>query len=112
MPYSVKIDGKVYNTDDLTLDECIEVEKYVRRLDPEAPRTWGSLMPLRSAVDCKAVMRVFLLRERTPAEADAFLSTLTAGKAVDAVDKVEDDLPDEYEDGLPKAEGEPETTTS
>lgn len=105
MPYSIKLDGREYNTDDLTLDECIALEK-------ELDRSWVAIVPLRSATDCRAVMRAFLLRDRSPEEADAFLSKLSAGKALRSVNVVDSDLPDEYEDGLPKAEGESETTTS
>ena len=104
MPYRITLDGKDYNTDDLTLDEAIAVEKVTGN-------SWSVVVPLRSATDCKAVMRAFLLRDRTPEEADAFLSKLSAGKALRAVEVVPDDLPDEYEGGFPKAEGESETTT-
>lgn len=105
MPYEVVVEGKKYRTDDLTLDEAIAI-------DVETKSTWGAILPLRSASDAKAVIRAFLLRDRTPEEAEAILSTFTAGKAVQAINPVADDLPDEYEDGLPKAEDGQETSTS
>ncbi len=105
MPYSISIEGQVFNTDDLTLDEAISCEK-------ATGEGWLYINPFRSAAHCKAIMVAFLRRSLTEDQALAIVDKLTITTALKAVKRVEDDLPDEFEDGLPKAEDGPETTTS
>jgi hypothetical protein len=108
--FEVTIEGETFRTDDLSLDEAIMVEK-------ATGTSWLYINPLRSAGDCRAVMVAFLSRSRSKADAEATVARLFGGPkgmkaAIDAVKTVEEDLPDEYEDGLPKAGGGPSTPTS
>lgn len=105
MPYRVTVEGTSYSTDDLTLDEAVAIEK-------ATGISWLYLNPVRSAEHCKAIMVAFLSRDRTPAEAEAVVGKLSLAAATAAVTDVEDDLPDEYEDGIPKAGADPSTPTS
>jgi hypothetical protein len=97
VPYRVTVDGESFLTDDLTIDEAIAVEK-------ATGTSWVYINPLRSADDCKAIMVAFLSRSRPKAEAEAAAGALTIRDVLKAVEQVPDDLPTEYEDGLPKAE--------
>jgi hypothetical protein len=105
VPFEIKVDGQTFRTDDLTLAEATVIEK-------ATGTSWLYLNPLRSAEQCQETMIVFLSRSRPRAAAEAFVGALGIRKAIDAVTKVDEDLPDEYEDGLPKAEGGPSTPTS
>lgn len=105
MAFQITIEGEVFRTDDLTLDEAVAVEK-------ATGTSWLYINPLRSAGDCRALMVVFLSRKRSKAEAEAYVKGLSMAAGIAAVQTVEEDLPDEYEDGLPKAAGGPSTPTS
>lgn len=104
MGYQITLDGEVYRTADMSLDEAVAVEK-------ATGTSWLYLNPVRSAADCRGFMVVFLSRTRSAAEAEAFVAKLGMVEAVEAVKEVEDDLPEEYEGGIPKAAGAPETTS-
>ncbi len=93
----ITLDGKSFTTDDLTLGEAEQVEK-------ATGESWLTMNPLRSALHCKAIIVAYLSRDHTPEEADAIATALTVKQATEAVEVVEDDLPDEYEDGIPKEE--------
>jgi hypothetical protein len=97
MPYRVTVDGEAFLTDDLTIDEAIAVEK-------ATGTSWVFINPLRSADDCKAIMVAFLSRSKPRPEAEGIVGSLTIRDVLKAVERVDDDLPTEYEDGLPKAE--------
>lgn len=105
MAFEITIEGEAYRTDDLTLDEAVAVEK-------ATGTSWLYINPLRSAADCRALMVAFLCRTRSKGDAEAIVQKLGMRQAIDAVKRVEQDLPDEYEDGLPKAVGDPSTPTS
>ena len=105
MAWKIEVDGKTFRTDDLTLDEALLVEE-------ATGLTWTALNPLRSAKDCRAVVRAFLLRSHGEAEAEAILKKLKASAIVESINVADDDLPDSYADGLPNPEGAPSTPTS
>lgn len=104
MPVELTIDGKTFRTDELTLDEAAQIEK-------DAGTSWLSINPFQSANQCRAIIVAFLTRDvgREAAQAQAGAMTLT--ETLDALKAVGDDMPGEFEDGVPdpKAEAEPET---
>jgi hypothetical protein len=103
MPFRVTVDGQQFMADDLTLDEAIAIEK-------ELDTTWQYINPLRSGEHCRAIMVAFLSRSRTVDEARKVVGGLSVKQALAAVEHVEDDdLPVEFEDGLPKAADGPST---
>lgn len=104
MGYRITLDGEDHRTDDMSLDEAVAVEK-------ATGTSWLYLDPVRSAEQCRAFMVVFLSRKRSADEAEAFVAGLGMTEALAAVSKVDDDLPEEYEGGIPKAAGAPETTS-
>lgn len=105
MPFQVSFGDRTWRTDDLTLDEAIGIEKAVGR-------SWMQINPFQSAQDCKAIIVAFLTREMDGPAAEAKVGALSLREVLESVDLVRDDLPDLYQDGLPKAEGGPSTTGS
>lgn len=108
MPYKVTVDGKSWLTEDLTLDEAIEVEK-------ETGESWLYLNPIRSAKHAKAIIARFLARDTDIDQARARVGSMSVTDVLGCVDNADDDRPAEHKDGVPtvdpKAEsGEPETT--
>jgi hypothetical protein len=102
VPFKVTVAGEDFLTDDLTLDEAIAVEKATNT-------SWRFIDPLRSAGDCKAIMVAFLSRTRGKDDAEKFVGALNLRTLLSSVTFVEDDRPDEFEDGLPKAAAESST---
>ena len=105
MPFELTIDGRVYSTDTLSLEESSRLEK-------ECERNWLELNPCRSSTEFRETVRVFLARDYNAADIERILANFTVKSAMAAVDWVDDDLPTVFEDGLPKWEGGPSTTTS
>lgn len=105
MPFEITIDGHAYRTDDLTVAEAEELED-------ECGQTWLQLNPIRSAKEFRATAALFLRRTRTPEVAAKEAAALTVKAAQENVRWVEDNLPTEFSDGIPKEEGSPSTTTS
>lgn len=105
MPFELTLDGRVYNTHSLSLDESEQLEK-------ECGKTWLELNPVRSSTEFRATARVFLTRDHDAADVERILANVTIQSAMAAVEWVDDDLPTVFEDGLPKAEGGPGTTMS
>ncbi len=96
------VGDKVFTLNDLTLDEAVEVER-------DTGETWNTMNPFRSAVHARAILRVLALRENTNEDVGA----LTVAASLDRFEYVdEDDLPDLYEDGIPKAVDAPATNGS
>lgn len=104
MPFFLELDGQSFRTDDLTLEEA-------ERLEGECGRTWLELNPVRSAKEFRATARVFLTRQHAPEVAAKMVSEMTIAQATAAVKFVPEDLPEIYEDDLPKAAGD-KTTSS
>jgi hypothetical protein len=102
VPFIVKLGDKEFNTDYLTVDEAQSIEKETRR-------TWGTINPFRSAEDCKAIMVAFLSRPVEDGglgdhdDAVKKVGKMSVKAALAAISVADDDLPEEYEDGLPKA---------
>lgn len=96
MPYRITIDDATFESDDLTLDEAIAIEQ-------ATGTAWSNLNPMRSGEHCKLVIAAYLARTRGPEEAAKVVGSMTLREVLAAVKWVDDDLPTEYEDGLPKA---------
>lgn len=96
---------KVFRTDDLTLDEAILIQK-------ETGHSWFVINPLQDPVAAKAIQTRFLAREYGEEEAAKRAGAMTVRELVASVKAVDDDLPDEYEGGVPLAEDAPTTSGS
>lgn len=105
MPFEITIDGKVFRTDDLTIAEAEQLEE-------ECGQTWLTLNPIRSAKEYRATAVLFLSRTRPPDVAAKEAAAITVKVAQENARWVDDNLPTEFSDGLPKEEGSPSTTTS
>lgn len=105
MPFEITIGGKAYRTDDLTIAEA-------EQLEDECGKTWLELNPLRSAKEYRATATAFLRRNLAPEVAAKEAAAITIKVAQEMVRWVDDNLPTEFRDGLPKEEGSPSTTTS
>jgi len=102
VPFIVTFDEQEFSTDDLTLEEAEAIETALGI-------TWFEMNPARSAAQCRVVTAVFLARTADETEAAKRAAAVTVGQARKMVRWEKDDLPDTYEDGLPKAEGGPGT---
>lgn len=96
--------GEKFNTDDLTIGEAEAIEA-------ATDESWLYINPFRSAKHCRAILVAFLSRTVSPAEAEAAVKGVSVKAALDGVERVDDDLPEVFEDGLPKAEGDTSTST-
>jgi hypothetical protein len=105
MPFELILDGHTYNTDELSVAEAVELEKALGK-------TWGQLNPLKSAEEFQAFAAICLRRDHPAEQAAKIAAELPLGEALSAGRWISDDRPTEYEDGFPKAEGGPSTTTS
>jgi hypothetical protein len=105
MPFQVTFGDQSWRTDDLTLDEAIGIEKITNH-------SWMQINPFVSAEDCKAIMVAFLSREMDPSAAETKVGSLSLREALNSVEIVKDDLPDLYQDGIPKAGAGPSTAGS
>lgn len=94
--------GQEWRTDDLTLDEAISIEE-------TTGASWLEINPFRSAVHAKAIIVTFLARDMDRDAAMVKVGTASISEILDGVKAVKDDLPDVYEDGLPKVEDGPST---
>lgn len=96
MAWLTRAGGKVYNSDDLTFSELEAIEK-------ASGVGWAYLNPHRNIATAHALLAVWLVREgKTDEEAQAAIAELTARTLAVAFKFIEDDdLPDEWEDGLP-----------
>jgi hypothetical protein len=102
--WKVRVGDTWQNTDDLTLDE-------VEAVEVASGVGWGLLNPLRSAPAAKALLAAFLVRDGvSDADARAQVGALRLKTAKHTFVYVEDDdLPDQWEDGLPVVDPKPET---
>lgn len=105
MPFEVSFGDQKWRTDDLTLDEAIGIQEITGR-------SWMLINPFQSAEDCKAIMVAFLAREMDRQTAEAKVGAMSLREALDSVNVVKDDLPDQYVDGIPKAVAGPSTAGS
>lgn len=105
MPFEITLDGHVYSTDDLSVAEAVELEKALGK-------TWRELSPSGSAEEFQAFAAVCLRRDHPADQAAKIARETPLSVALSAARWIEDDLPATYEDGLPKVEEGPSTTTS
>lgn len=105
MAVQFTVDDKTYRTDDLTLDETVAIEK-------ECGCSWLDMNPFRSANQCRAILRTFIAREVSVEEATKRVGSMTVGETTGSMKVADDDLPNEFDGGVPdpKAEAGPETT--
>jgi hypothetical protein len=101
--WKVRVGDKWENTDDLTLDEVEAVES-------ASGVSWGFMNPLRSSQTAKALLAAFLVRDGvSDADARVQVGALKLKTAKHTFRFVEDDdLPDQWEDGLPVVDPKPE----
>jgi hypothetical protein len=106
--YRVTVGGDSHLVDDLTLDEVVEVEK-------ETGESWLLMNPIRSAVQARALMVRFLARSVGEDAARKQIGAMRVADVVAAIERVDDDRPDEFVDGVPvvdpKADGGAAATT-
>jgi hypothetical protein len=105
VPFELTLAGRKYSTDDLSVAEAVDLEKTLGR-------SWTQLNPLSSAEEFLAFATTCLRHDHPADQAAKIAAELPLGVALAAARWVGDDLPDVFEDGLPKAEGESSTTTS
>lgn len=105
MPFELTLAGQIYSTDHLSVAQAVELEKSLGR-------TWRQLNPLGSAEEFQAFAAMCLRRDYPADQAVKMAAEIPLGEALAATKWVADDRPTEYEDGYPKAEGGPSTTTS
>lgn len=106
MPFILDFDGEQIRTDDLTLDEAKWVEK-------ETGTAWIYLRPVADAGHALALLTVLNQRRGlTLDEARLKAGRMTIRQLLAMTEYVEEDLPSEYVDGIPKAEGGPSTSGS
>lgn len=97
MGWQITYKDKKYREDDLTLDDCEEIE---RRLNA----TWAEIDPLRSARHAK-VIAIFLLHRKGGMDQDEAAATVGALKVNEFLGMygmADPDLPTETDGGLPQ----------
>lgn len=102
MSWRVRVGDTWRNTDDLTLDE-------VEAVEAASGVPWGFMNPLRSVSTAKAIYAAFLVSDGdSDADARTKVGALTMKTAKHTFRYVEDDdLPDNWEDGLPVVDPKP-----
>jgi hypothetical protein len=102
----VRIGGVDHDTSALTLDELGDIEV-------AADRGWYFINPTQRTRDARALLAFYLIRDgAADEEVRARIGKLTArslGRVFTLVDS-DESLPDEFADGLPKAEAAPGTS--
>lgn len=99
---NVTVEGRTYSIEDLTLAEA-------NAIDQATGETWGWRNPLSSPTKAVTILELLLARTLGKEEAKAKAEAMTITEAFDAFDVVDDDLPDTFVDGIPKAEDAPTT---
>lgn len=97
--------GESWLLDDLTLDEFGLIED-------EVAVTWIRFNPFLSSKHARAALTAFLARTMGPEEAARKIGGLSIKEAAGCFEVVPEDLPDVYEEGLPKEEAGPSTSGS
>ena len=101
----VSFAGDSWLLDDLTLDEFAVIED-------EVDVTWVRFNPLVSSKQARAVLTAFLARSIGHEEAARKIGVLSIKEAAACFEVVREDLPEVYEEGLPKEEAGPSTAGS
>ena len=97
MPFLFTLDGKEFNSDDLTVDDAVQIEQLM-------DKSWLDINPILHGAAFRAMGIVFLTPHLGKDKATEYMGKLKIIETMDHVRWVgEDDLPDVYEDGIPKA---------
>lgn len=96
MAWLTRVGGKWRSSDDLTLDELVPIEKV-------SGIGWGYINPLRNVEVARALLATWLIRDGlSDDEAKAEIAKFTTKTLKHTFRYTEDDdLPDDWEDGLP-----------
>lgn len=95
MAWKLDLDGVSLREDELTVGECENIEKLTGE-------SWHTIHPLRSATHAAAVIEVALARGgEAPEKCAERARSLTMRQVLDAFATVDDDMPEQYEDGIP-----------
>ena len=96
MSWWARVEGSWRDTDLLTFDEIISIEQI-------AGEPWALCNPYRSGLVAKAMLAAFLVREgKSDEDAATIIGGLTLGEVKNSFrHREDDDLPIEWEDGLP-----------
>lgn len=106
MGWEIHWEGEAIREDDLTLAE-------IDQICDLANIPWVTLHPLRQPKHLRAIVAVLKAREGADARRTFDeLGAMRGGDALAAIREADDDLPEVYENGLPKAGDGPETTGS
>lgn len=105
MAIRVTFAGDSWLTDDLTLDEFVLIEE-------QTGASWVRFNPFISSKHARAALAAFVARTVGQDEAEKKVGALSIKEAVACFEVIKDDLPDLYEDGIPKAEGDTATPGS
>lgn len=101
MPFVVTLGDKQLRLDDLAADELQVIA------DKHGIKSWVDIVTAPASNGNVATELVRLAAVKLDVKAP---DAITGRVILDVFDYVPDDLPDEYEEGLPKAEAEAETT--
>lgn len=101
MPFVVNLEGKQLRLDDLTSDDLQTIA------DKHGIKSWVDIVTAPASNGKVASELIRLAASTLDVKAP---EAITGRVILDVFDFVPDDLPDEYEEGLPKAEAEAETT--
>lgn len=95
------------HTDDLTGKELEAIEQ-------STGTPWVLLNPYRSMAQYRAIVSAFIIREGVMGDNELieWFNGLKVNELRDGVKEATESTPDTYEDGLPKAAGEPSTGSS
>ena len=106
MPFEIRFEGNTWRTEDLTLDEAIRIEQ-------KTGRSWLRINPFAYGADAAEIIAMFLVRTGEDVEsARTRVGKLSLKELVGCFNVVPDDLPDTFQDGVPKVEGDQETAGS
>lgn len=98
MPFHFTLDGKEFTSDDLTVDEAVRIEELMGK-------SWLDINPVLHGSAFRAMAIVFLSKHMDATAASKYVGGIPLNKVLEHVRWVEEeDLPDVYEDGIPKAE--------
>jgi hypothetical protein len=98
MPFIFNLDGHEFTSDDLTVEEAVRIEELMGK-------SWLDINPVLHGSAFRAMAITFLSTHMDRKDAIAFVGAIKLNKVLDHVRWVEeDDLPVEFEDGIPKSE--------
>lgn len=106
MPFLFTLDGHEFTSDDLTVDEAVQIEELMGK-------SWLDINPVLHGSAFRAMAITFLSKHMDRKDAVAYVNAIKLNKVLDHVRWVEDDdLPESFEDGLPAPKAEEGTSTA